>query len=280
MSKIFSINEEEMNDATKRLNQMQNLINESVNSMSNSLKNLNSTGLFDISPIEKGIKGCSQSIENTRIKMNHFTDSISRRENMMRGKAEEIEVPKDFIKNDDMPYNEISDIKLSKEDGEGINKNNGQEKVEAVVISGVEKENLESIKKEDTNKVEEINGSTVEKEGLNDIRKDDTEKAEDIDESQIEKENLEKVGTRKTEEVKADMNSSINKKTLSDLTSSGGSLGSYGTGSSQSTSTSTSSSTNNTLNKKDDEDEEFMKSYAMYEEYMRNKKNDNKEENA
>lgn len=268
MKNVFSMNEEEMNNATSKLNQVKNTINGAVGSMSNSFRNLNSTGLFDTSPIEKSMNKYSQSIENTRLKMNLYTESTMRRELMMKNKASEIDVPKDFVKNDNIQYNDIDDIKLNKEDGKAIKNDNKQDKLDVGVESEVLKEDLKNISREETQKAEKVDDNTIEKEKLQNIKTEDTKEVENLDDSSVEKENLGHIITTETQKVQEDMDSAVNKLGLSNLTNNDASY------TSNNTNSYVSSSAFSSDNEEKSDEEEFMKSYAMYEEYMKNKNND------
>jgi len=293
MGKIFSISEDEINRVSSRLSQIQTNLDNAVGAMSNSLENLNSSGLFNTTSFEKGIKSTTSYIASSQYKLNKLAETLFNGERVMYAKVNTIETPQDFVKNDDMPYNNIDDIELSENKEEGIKSNNYQEKLGETADSVVEEEKLKSILKKDTEKTEEIDASGVEKEELKDIEKEETEKANELEDSTLEKEKLVEVKKEQTEKVEEIENNSVSQDNIGNIykretekieeiennTISQENIGNVYSGGTEKVEEVVINQGNSSKNeeKKDNDksdEEEFMKSYSMYEEYMKNKQNE------
>ena len=124
MNDFISINEQEMNNIVKYLEKSSNnvgILSEGTTAEFSSFRNAD---LFcdGISKINQQIGKISNSITNVKNIIVRQNQVMEDSENRLFAKAEQIEIPRDFIKNDSSKVVQQNDVKLCKNDGKTISK--------------------------------------------------------------------------------------------------------------------------------------------------------------
>lgn len=124
-SYILFFNDDDLNNASRKLNRASVESGDIHSGMGSKFKSIKKTGLFSegFDKISSQIESVSNSLNNVQNTLKVHTESMVTLENSYAKKAEEIEVPQDFVKNDSRKINSLSDISLKKLDGKHVGTN-------------------------------------------------------------------------------------------------------------------------------------------------------------
>jgi len=163
---IIEIKENDINDISAYLKKSSDKIINSCGTLESSFANITKTGLLkegsakiknQMTAIGEGIS----SVSNSVIKQYEAMDLV---ETTLKNKADSIEIPMDFVKNDSSQSIDINSGKLKKDDGKAVNANDNTKTEELKFDSIIEyNENLKYIVKdyEDKNHKIELNGDNT-----------------------------------------------------------------------------------------------------------------------
>ena len=122
---VLFFNDDDLNNASSRINRASVESSDMHDGMGDKFKSITRTGLFSdgFGKISEQIGSVSNSLSNIQNTLRSHTDSMVNLEKSLANKAEEIEVPQDFVKNDSRKINSLSDISLKKSDGKHVGTN-------------------------------------------------------------------------------------------------------------------------------------------------------------
>ena len=122
---VLFFNDDDLNNASRKLNRASVESSDIHSGMGSKFKSIKKTGLFSggFDKISSQIESVSNSLNNVQNTLKVHTESMVTLENSYAKKAEEIEVPQDFVKNDSRKINSLSDITLKKLDGKHVGTN-------------------------------------------------------------------------------------------------------------------------------------------------------------
>lgn len=166
-SRIFSMDEDEMNSLISGLDKAMSNMDTASSSMSSSFKKTNESGLFgsSINKMQKNISSVASLGTGIKNKISQQKTETFETESMLTSKINDIDTPQDFVKTNPTKYNSIDDIQLSKRDGESIKSDNSPEKANDIAESSIAKdEQLYDLTKEATKVVNEIADNSIKSE--------------------------------------------------------------------------------------------------------------------
>ncbi len=119
---VIRMNEDDLINASQELKKSYVQADDIVSSAPNKFSQIKKTGLFSegFSVINGQINSVSTSLNNISNILKKNSEKFFNLERTYAEKAEEIEIPIDFVKNDSRKLNTIDDIRLSKKDGKEI----------------------------------------------------------------------------------------------------------------------------------------------------------------
>ena len=118
----MTIDENDMNNASQNMNRAFLETSDLNSGLKGNFSSITNTGLFGtgLNKLSKQIDSVSNSIHNVQNTIRLQTEKITSSEREFVRRAEELEIPQDFVKNDSRKVNSLSDIKLNKDDGKQI----------------------------------------------------------------------------------------------------------------------------------------------------------------
>ena len=160
---IIEIKENDINEISAYLKNSSNKIVNSCSSLDAYLANITKTGLLrkGTAKIKNQMNSIGQGISSVSASVIKQYEAMELVENNLKNKADSIEIPMDFVKNDTSRSVDINSGKLKKEDGKAINANDNTKTEELKFDSIIEyNENLKYIVKdyEEKNHKIELNG--------------------------------------------------------------------------------------------------------------------------
>ena len=193
---VLEIREFEISDIENNLNKSSSKIEQASTNMTSNLSKINSVGLLTKSTntIKKQLSTIMNNVNKTNQSISNTYENISFLENNLTAKAEEIEVPLDFVKNDSSNRISITSGSLNKEDGKSVNSNASLTKEELDFNKSLEyNDKLKNIVKE----YEEINGSlddySIDKTTIDQLKNEEIKINSELDDEITNKVNLEEV---------------------------------------------------------------------------------------
>ena len=208
MGEIIKIKESEMNNIQNYLSRVSTNVEEASSKLASSLSSFSNVGLFSsgTGKISDQIDSISRNISSLGRSVGKQFNEMVLNEEVLKNKAESIEIPTDFITDAALGLVEITTGMMSKEDGQKINSNNlssdKYQEFESTVefnknlskfVKDYEQENgeitvkgkninLSNIKNNnDTTISEDMEESILIKQVLSDISKELSEKIQDLD---------------------------------------------------------------------------------------------------
>lgn len=193
---VLEIREFEISDLENNLNKSSSKIEQASTNMTSNLSKINSVGLLTKSTntIKKQLSTIMNNVNKTNQSISNTYENISFLENNLTAKAEEIEVPLDFVKNDSSNRISITSGSLNKEDGKSVNSNASLTKEELDFNKSLEyNDKLKNIVKE----YEEINGSlddySIDKTTIDQLKNEEIKINSELDDEITNTVNLEEV---------------------------------------------------------------------------------------
>ena len=193
---VLEIREFEISDIENNLNKSSSKIEQASTNMTSNLSKINSVGLLTKSTntIKKQLSTIMNNVNKTNQSISNTYENISFLENNLTAKAEEIEVPLDFVKNDSSNRISITSGSLNKEDGRSVNSNASLTKEELDFNKSLEyNDKLKNIVKE----YEEINGSlddySIDKTTIDQLKNEEIKINSELDDEITNTVNLEEV---------------------------------------------------------------------------------------
>ena len=193
---VLEIREFEISDIENNLNKSSSKIEQASTNMTSNLSKINSVGLLTKSTntIKKQLSTIMNNVNKTNQSISNTYENISFLENNLTAKAEEIEVPLDFVKNDSSNRISITSGSLNKEDGKSVNSNASLTKEELDFNKSLEyNDKLKNIVKE----YEEINGSlddySIDKTTIDQLKNEEIKINSELDDEITNTVNLEEV---------------------------------------------------------------------------------------
>ena len=157
---IIEINEKEINDIANHLKKSSNNVQESTSRMSTSFKSFTKVGLFSkgSNKLSKQMNAISSGISKMGDAVLKQYDNMNQTENALKAKAENIDIPQDFVVNDASRAIDMKSDKLTKEDGKKVDSTDNTKQEELIFDSTISyNEKLKDIVKE----YESINGKII-----------------------------------------------------------------------------------------------------------------------
>ncbi len=198
MGKNFlSMNDQEIDNICSGMNAASSATNNASDLTSQGFTGINHSGLFKggLGKLNKRIQNLSSSIQNVQNTIRKHSDNMFITEKKYSTEAEGIDIPQDFVKNDARQVNSLSDIYLSKNDGNAV-KTDAVSALSDNVDYDVNKQNMENIN--NNNKQDEMvydAESKVKNKNLENIEKDETKSVDYKDEFSENNERLDAVKT-------------------------------------------------------------------------------------
>ncbi len=218
----ISVNEQEMNDVSNYLDRNSYKIKDACLSLEDKLQSMTRVGLFatGANKIGKQMTGLSGNIKTLGNNVKKHSDSVVDMENTLSNKASEIQIPKDFVKNDASQEVSYETGSLNKEDGQSINSNNEQTEIDYELNSCLEyNQKLKNIVSEYEQNEPQLKDNYVI--SLKDLGKLKTDSQLDIDdtldESIIKTKTLEKQKVAENEEKELDFRKTFAALTLNKM---------------------------------------------------------------
>ncbi len=212
----INMNKKDLDDAYQKMRNSYLQTDDVVSGAPKNFSQIKNTGLFSegFSVINGQINSVSTSLNNMSSILKNNTEKFFDLEKTYAAKAEDIEIPIDFVKYDSREFNSIDDITLNKRDGESINTYKPSEIGDDVEYSG-DKEKLDKVKV--NNEYEEASydsTSSVSKEELNKIYEDETQEQSFEDNYRIDKVELNNQLSKETSQSEYDDRTVIEKEVL------------------------------------------------------------------
>ena len=193
---IIEIKENDMNEIYSHLKKNSNKIIGASNAIGTSMAKITKTGLLKsgTTKIKNQMNAIGEGIESMGNSVIKQYESMERVETSLKSKAESINIPMDFVKNDTSRNVDINAGKLKKDDGKAVNADDNTKTEELKFDSVIDyNENLKYIVKEYEDKNHEIvlNGDKTLLKNIKNERK--IEINDKLDDSIIIKKNIESI---------------------------------------------------------------------------------------
>lgn len=193
----FVLYDDELDNLIIKLNKNNSESSLVESNIPTNFQNLNNTGLFSdgIKKIGNQFNELNRTMNNVKNKLVEHKERIFLSEYAFDKRAQEIEIPQDFVKNDSTKVNTIDDIYLSKNDGKSVNTGEKIDETNELNDYDLNKKELESIVANNEIKEEKYDSSSsLSQEKIDNINNGKDTKEVNIDEeSTIESGKLETV---------------------------------------------------------------------------------------
>lgn len=173
---MLVMREEEMESLAKGLEKNSIGMENASTNMKKNFSGLENSGLFGtgLNTINKQVKSVSTSLLNVNGMIKKHSGEMFNMDVEMAKKADSMEIPQDFVKNNSMQANSFYDYMLEKTDGKSVNAGQESTNTQTIVDSTIiNAENLNNIKSDTTLREEKINDDTgISVSALNNIKND------------------------------------------------------------------------------------------------------------
>ena len=144
---ILVFREEEMEETVRGLDRATVDLEDTTQTIPNMFSQMSDTGLFSggVTKINKQISSITSSISGIETALKKHTNKMVESELKYKSKAEQIEIPRDFINTEAKEIHTIDDIYLQKKDGTSVNEGQEQKTIEELKEYTIVEENLGSI---------------------------------------------------------------------------------------------------------------------------------------
>ncbi len=185
-------------------------------------KNVVNAGIYSngFKTIEGQLKSVTNTIDKVQKTLKKQTDEMIKLENGLKGRAENITIPKDFEITDEDRNSLFKDLEISKEDGRSVNEGQTSKEMSDNVDYDVKREeDLKNINNEFQTKEEKYDDSTIiEKTDVTDITSEEEQEKQNLDfkEDDITKERVENIEKNNLQTV-VDTDINVSEIKLADL---------------------------------------------------------------
>lgn len=176
---ILNMNEDDMQATAQQFQNCFNSTTSAKDSMNGKFTGMQTVG-FDASIISKQLSSLANSMLNVKTTLSKHSSEMFDMDRQMAQKAEGIEIPQDFVVNDQTATNDFKQILLEKMDGKSVNEGNNTSVVDATIDSSVRKENLGNINNNNQTKEEQLASINGAKENFGNINNNNQTKEEHI----------------------------------------------------------------------------------------------------
>lgn len=219
---VFIIREEEIGDTTYSLGRAEQSIEDTKRDFPYQFRGMKESGLFanGVDKINKQMENITNTIFNVKEKIKKHSNEVFDMERMYDKRAQEIEIPQDFVKNDSKKVNTIDDIYLSKNDGLSVNNGENINIINELEEYDINEQKLGSIVSNNGLKEEKYDSSSIlERENLGSINNGkDTEKVNNDEETEVENKNLEAINNSSNlQNINYDDNINLNNVSVRDI---------------------------------------------------------------
>ena len=219
---VFIIKEDEVGDTTYSLGRAEQSIEDTKRDFPYQFRGMKESGLFatGVDKINKQMENITNTIFNVKEKIRRHSNEVFDMERMYDKRAQEIDIPQDFVKNDSKQVNTIDDIYLSKNDGRSVNNGEDIDIINNLEEYDLNKQNLGSIVSNNEVKEEKYDSSSsLEHKQLDNINNDkDTEEINHDDKTVIENEELKMINNNNNlQNINYDNNFNLNNVSISDI---------------------------------------------------------------
>lgn len=144
---ILVFRDEEIESAISGLDKVTVDLTDTGQTIPNKFSQMTNTGLFSggINKINKQISSLTTSISGIETTLKKHTNQMIESELKYKSKAEQIEIPRDFINTEAKEVHTIDDIYLQKKDGTSVNEGQVQGSIDELKEYTIIEENLGSI---------------------------------------------------------------------------------------------------------------------------------------
>ena len=216
---FIRMDEDILADASNSLRKSFIQADDLVSSAPQKFSQIKKTGLFNdgFEIINGQINSVATSLNNISTIIKNSSDKFFELERTFASKAEELEMPTDFVKNDSRKINSIDEITLSKKDGQGVKTYKPGEISDKVEYSG-SKEEINEVKDDNETDISVYDSSTsINRASIENIVKDETKEQNFKDRYNIDKAYLENVRKNNTKESEYDDKISAEKTILGNI---------------------------------------------------------------